>query len=231
MVGNPPNKKTLPSKQMDEDHLYPSLSFEKKGQTMEQMNGAHQCSSCAMTEKNILCLRDDLTAVQKKLEDADELVAEKVHEEFKRQNLNVRVADLEKANQEIVNRLNETLNRMSTENEKLRVEMAQQHCSAVKKNEESINTLYELEHRILLQNNALKVNRDAMIEVFKKQCRVVDEVNRRQKSIDDSMSLLKKKIENIEIIVAGSNVAVEHLGAAENRKIKNNQVSYSFPSC
>jgi hypothetical protein len=147
-----------------------------------------------------------------------------------KKNLNVKVVDLEKANQEIVNRMNETVDRMSTENEKLRVEMAQQHCSAVKKDQES-NTLYELVHRILLQNDAVKVNMDAMIEVFKKQCRVVDAVNRRLKSIDDSMSLLKKKTENDDMIVAGSDVAVEHLGAAENRKMKNNQVSYSFTSC
>jgi hypothetical protein len=259
MGRNPTNEETLPSKQKVEEVLS-VLSSENKAQHTEELSEERQCSSRAKWEKTFTNLRLHQTTVQKSLEDVDKLEnyahvderLEKLHQRVNEDNamklenkkLNDKLADLEKQhrrevekNQETINRLYETVRGISSENDKLRAEVAelsQQHRREVKKYKEDHIKLYECVKMIIFDT-------DGMMEQFKQQQRVMLQINRRLESNEDRMALFEKMIqalnlirsqkENNDIIVAGSDVAVQHLSEAGYRKIKNKQVSHSFLYC
>jgi hypothetical protein len=84
------------------------------------------------------------------------------------------------------------------------VELELQHHTEAKKNLPTINRLNETADKQLSENTKLK----------------------------QDMNWLLDCVEDDDIIVARKDEAVEHLGSAQNRKIRNKQqVSYSFPSC
>jgi hypothetical protein len=140
MVRNPTNK-SLPSKQTDEDHLS-IVYFQTHEQQMEELNQAHQCSSCTIMKNTVTNLRDELTAVQQKLEGIEKVFAER--------NVLLNRSEYYAHVDEELEKLGKTVNEssmMKDEIEKLNVKVAEleeQHRSDRIQSDEAIKRLNEV---------------------------------------------------------------------------------------
>jgi hypothetical protein len=136
MVRNLTNK-SLPSKETNEDHLS-ILYFQTHEQQMEELNQAHQCSSCMIMKNTVTNLRDELTAVQQKLEGFAERNVLLVRSEY--------YAHVDEELEKLGKTVNES-SMMKDEMEKLNVKVAEleeQHPSDRIKSEEAIKRLNEV---------------------------------------------------------------------------------------
>jgi hypothetical protein len=114
-----------------------------------------------------------------------------------------------KKNQETINRLNETVHRISIENERLHAEVTdvmvllQQHLRVAKENQETMNRLNETADRFSYERKMLK----------------------------QAIDLLCTCTGNSDINIARRDEAVECLSAAGYTSFTNKEVSHSFASC
>jgi predicted HTH domain antitoxin len=140
-VRNLTNEEPLPSKQTDEDRLS-MLLFQNKEQKTEELNEAHQCRLYMIREKTISNLRDDLTVIQKELEDFDKVIVER--------DLLLVILEYYAHVDDELEKLRKTVNEgsmMKNEIEKLNIKVAEleeQRCSEAKKSEEAIKQLNEV---------------------------------------------------------------------------------------
>lgn len=138
MVRNPTNNKMLSSKTNDNENLS-MLSFQNKEQQTEELDKRCQCNSWPVMEETINKFRDNLTAIERKVEDVSEAIVERdmllarlqnfdnVNQELEM--LKVKVADLmhhkhngEKKTEKTIKKLNACVERLLYENKKLKQE-------------------------------------------------------------------------------------------------------------
>jgi chromosome segregation ATPase len=212
MMKNPTNE-TSPSKQTDEDSGKP--------QSTEELSDAHQCSSCAITEKTITNLRDDLTAVQKKLLDFDKVIAERDMLVIKLENYAHIDEELEKLRQRV-----DKSNAMKTENEKLNVKVAdlvEQHHKQMKNYEETIKRLNETVDRISSENKELHVRMEGFVQQHKKEAKKDQEAINRPDRLKETVVRISS--ENRKLCDKVSRLEEQHQSEAKKNQETINRLN------